>query len=64
MTIEDKLLMLDVFFDVRVTLAPDGEHIEIRGAPAAAAFAEPRLVQLKPEIIAHLRTNPSPARAR
>ena len=62
MNIEDKLLMLDVLFDVRVSLAPDGEHIELRGAPAAIECATPKLLQLKPELVEHLRATASSTR--
>lgn len=56
MTIADRLLMLDVLFDLRVTLAPDGAHVILRGPPDAVAAASPMVALFKPEIVAHLRT--------
>lgn len=55
MTVEDRLLMLDVLLDVRVRLAPDGERLAVSGAPDAVRCATPVLLQIKPEIVAHLR---------
>lgn len=56
MTPEDVLLMLDVLFDVRVRLAPDREHLELRGASKAVECASPMVLLRKPEIVAHLRS--------
>jgi len=55
MTVEDRLLMLDEFFGLHVELAPDGEHVFLRGPPDAVAAASPMVKLLKPEIVVHLR---------
>jgi hypothetical protein len=64
MTVADTLMLLDVLFEVRVVVAPDGEHLAVTGNAEAIAFATPKLLQLKPEIMAHLRgltDSPRPA---
>lgn len=48
--------MLDVLFDVRVRLAPDREHLELRGRSEAVECATPKVLQLKPGLVAYLRT--------
>jgi hypothetical protein len=54
MTVEDRLLMLDVFFGLRVELAHDGEHLILRGPPDALSVASPMVMLLKAEIMEHL----------
>lgn len=56
MTAEDRLLMLDVLFEVRVRLAPDGEHLAVRGNPEAVECATPMLMQRKAELLKYLNT--------
>ena len=56
MTVADRLLMLDVFFGLHVVLAPDGEHVVLRGPPDAVEVASPMVLLRKPEIVAHLRS--------
>jgi hypothetical protein len=56
-SVGDTLLLLDVLFEVRVALAPDGEHLAVSGSSDAIALATPKLLQLKPEILEHLRAN-------
>jgi hypothetical protein len=62
MTPADRLLLLDVMFDVHVTLADDGEHLIARGPEAALEAAEPSLRLHKPELIAQLRSLAAPVR--
>lgn len=50
------LLMLDVLFDVRVRLSQDREHLELRGSEQAVSCAMPKLLEMKPRLIAYLRT--------
>ncbi|MDO8500456.1 MAG: hypothetical protein Q7S20_01275 [Gemmatimonadaceae bacterium] len=55
MTIPDMLLWLDVMYEVRVALAPDGEHLLVTGNADAIRCAAPKLSQMKPAILDHLR---------
>lgn len=55
MTTEDRILMLDVLFGLHVVLAPDGEHVILRGPLDAVAAVTPMVTLLKPEIMVHLR---------
>ena len=55
MTVEDHLLMLDVLFGLHVALAPDGEHLVLRGPPDAVDVASPMVLSRKHEFVAHLR---------
>jgi hypothetical protein len=62
MTTEDCLLLLDVLFDVRIGLTLDGEHLSVTGNAEALELLTPRLLQLKPAIVAHLRALADSAR--
>ena len=62
MTVEDRLLMLDVLFGLRVALAPDGAHVILRGPPDAVEAASPMVLLHKSEILDHLRNLAAAAR--
>jgi hypothetical protein len=55
MTPADVILLMDVLFEVRIALAPDGEHLAVTGNAAAIECATPKLTQMKPELLGYLR---------
>ncbi|MHB1095569.1 MAG: hypothetical protein ACYC3F_05290 [Gemmatimonadaceae bacterium] len=55
LTPADRLVMLDVLYDLRVSLAPDGEHIDVTGPTEALTAATPMLWKYRADFVAHLR---------
>jgi len=55
MTPADVILLMDVLFEVRIALAPDGEHLAVTGNAAAIACATSKLTEMKPELLGYLR---------
>ncbi len=55
MTAADRVLMLDVLFDVHVGIHPDGARLLITGPADTIAAATPALRLYKQELLAHLR---------
>ena len=62
MTVEDRLLLLDVLFGLYVVLAPDGAHVILRGPPDAVEAATPMVLLHKAAIVEHLRSLTDSAR--
>ena len=56
MTAADLILVLDIMFEIRVRLHPDGVRLLFRGPVDVLRAAEPMLRMHKPELIAYLRT--------
>ena len=55
MTAADRVLLLDVLFDIHVTLHPDGARLAVSGPADAVHAAAPALRLHKPELLAYLR---------
>lgn len=54
-TIADRIALLEVWYGVRVCLAPDGRHLSVTGPGEAVDAASPMLRNRRADFVAHLR---------
>jgi hypothetical protein len=55
LTAADRVLMLDILFDVHVKLHPDGQRLDVQGPADAVHAAAPALRLHKAELLGYLR---------
>ncbi len=55
LTAADRLVMLEVMYDVRVSLTPDGERLDVTGPAAVVDAVTPMLKRHRTALLAALR---------
>jgi hypothetical protein len=55
MNAADVLTLLDILYEVKVGLHPDGKRLDVRGPPKVLPLLVPMLTLHKPELLAFLR---------
>jgi hypothetical protein len=60
LTLSDRLVMLDVLYDVRVTLTPDGGHLDVSGPAQIVDAVTPMLKRHRTALIAYMTRQAQP----
>lgn len=59
MTAADRIVLLEVHYDIRIVLTPDGRQLDVDGPSLAVQAAEPMLLRYRNALVAQLRIQAS-----